>query len=131
MRKRIRIRHDTTYTYADTVELGPHPLMIRPRSGYDVQIERSRLELSPTARIQWQRDIYGNSVATATFSTPTRSLAVRSEVILHHSEEEPLNFVVDEKAITWPFQFDPMERTDLVPFQTLCFPAMARSCAIG
>lgn len=123
MKKRIRIRHHTTYTYADPVELGPHRLMIRPRSGYDVQIERSRLELSPPARIQWQRDIYGNSVATATFSTPTRSLAVRSEVVLHHAEEEPLNFVVDEKAIMWPFQFDPMERTDLVPYQTLCFPS--------
>lgn len=121
--KRIRIHHCTTYEYADAVQLGPHKLMIRPRSGHDVRIEDASLEVYPEAVIKWHRDIYGNSVGNATFATTTQTLRIRSEVLLQHHEEEPLNFLVDEKAVNWPFQFDPKERVDLVPYQTLCFPS--------
>lgn len=121
--KRIQIHHHTSYEYSELVQLGPHKLMIRPRSGFDLRIERSRLEIFPEARIKWQRDIYGNSVGIATFATPTKSLSVRSDVVIQSLDDEPLDFLIDEKAVMWPFQFDPMERLDLVPYQTLCFPS--------
>ena len=97
--KRIRIKHETTYTYAEPVTLLPHKLMIRPRAGHDIQLESSALTVSPANTIKWHRDIYGNSVAGVTFSETTSVLTIVSEVVISHYEAEPLDFLVDEKAI--------------------------------
>ena len=121
--KRIRIQHETTYHYSQPVQLGPHKLMIRPRSGHDIRIEHSSLVISPNATVKWHRDIYGNSVASVTFSEMASRLSIVSDVLLQHYEVEPLDFLVDEKAVMFPFHFDPMERVDLIPYQTLCFPS--------
>ncbi len=120
--KRIRIQHRTTYTYPEPVSLLPHKLMIRPRSGYDIKLESTALAITPAHTIKWQRDIYGNSVATVTFSEPTTLLDITSDVELTNFETEPLDFLVDEKAVMFPFYFEPSERVDLIPFQTLSFP---------
>ncbi len=120
--KRIRIQHHTTYHYAQPVQLCPHKLMIRPRSGHDIRIEHSLVEISPWATVKWHRDIYGNSVASVSFHEMADALSIRSEVILQHYEVEPLDFLVDEKAVMFPFHFDPLERVDLIPYQTMSFP---------
>ena len=121
--KRIQINHSTTYQYPAPVQLGPHTMMIRPRSGHDLRIEQAQLTISPHCNVKWHRDIYSNSVAVASFLEPATSLSIHSHVIVHHFEAEPLNFLVDEKAVMFPFHFDPQERVDLVPYQTLCFPS--------
>ncbi len=120
--KRIRIRHSTSYRYSEPVTLGPHKLMIRPRAGHDIQLESSSLLIEPANTVKWHRDIYGNSVAMASFLEPANELLIASEVVIAHYDTQPLDFVVDEKAVTFPFYFDPSERVDLIPYQTLCFP---------
>ncbi|MGJ8642570.1 MAG: transglutaminase family protein [Luteolibacter sp.] len=120
--KRIRIQHDTHYDYTEAVGFGPQELMIRPRSGHDVRIEHSELRITPEAKVKWRRDVYGNSVGVATIVGESKVLSICSEVILQHFENEPLDFLVDEHAVYWPFQFDPRQRLDLAPFQILCFP---------
>jgi len=120
--KRIRIRHSTSYRYSEPVTLGPHKLMIRPRAGHDIQLECSSLLIEPASTVKWQRDIYGNSVAMVSFPEPASELLIASEVVIAHYDTQPLDFVVDEKAVTFPFCFDPSERVDLIPYQTLCFP---------
>lgn len=121
--KRIRIQHSTTYTYDSPVTLLPHKLMIRPRSGYDIQLEQSVLNITPAHKIKWQRDINGNSVAIVSFLEPTAELAIVSDLVISHYETAPLDFLVDEKAAMFPFYFDPSERVDLIPYQTLSFPS--------
>ena len=121
--KRIRIQHDTTYTFREEVSLLPHKLMIRPREGHDIYVESSLLQISPANKVKWQRDIYGNSIGIVTFSEPAKSLKIESDVVVRHYEEQPLDFIVDEKALNFPFLFDPAERVDLIPYQTLCFPS--------
>ncbi|MDH4022124.1 MAG: transglutaminase family protein [Gammaproteobacteria bacterium] len=120
--KRIRIQHSTSYRYSEPVTLMPHKLMIRPRAGHDIQLESSSLAITPGHTIKWHRDIYGNSVAVVTFLEPSTELSVVSDVVITHYESAPLDFLVDEKAVNFPFYFDPSERVDLIPFQTLCFP---------
>jgi transglutaminase-like putative cysteine protease len=120
--KRIRIQHATTYKYSHPVTLSPHKLMIRPRAGHDIQVESSSLTISPKNSVRWQRDIYGNSVAVVSFLEPADQLSVVSDVVVEHHEAEPLDFLVDEKAVTYPFHFDPAERLDLIPYETMCFP---------
>ncbi|MGR8949545.1 MAG: transglutaminase family protein [Gammaproteobacteria bacterium] len=120
--KRIRIQHKTTYSFREEVNLLPHKLMIRPREGHDIYIENSLLQISPANNVKWQRDIYGNSIGIVTFAEPAKSLKIESDVVVRHYEERPLDFLVDEKALNFPFFFDPAERVDLIPYQTLCFP---------
>jgi len=120
--KRIRIQHSTTYTYSEPVKLLPHKLMLRPRAGHDIQLESTSLSISPAHTVKWHRDIYGNSVAVVAFHEPSNELKVVSDVVIGHYETAPLDFIVDEKAVMFPFYFDPSERVDLVPYQTLCFP---------
>ena len=121
--KRIRIKHNTHYAYSEEVNLLPHKLMIRPREGHDIYIEQSVLQITPANKVKWQRDIYGNSVAIVTFTEPTRELRFESDVLVRHFEDQPLDFLVDEKAMHFPFFFNPSERVDLVPYQSLCFPS--------
>lgn len=121
--KRIRITHDTLYTYTAPVTLLPHRLMLRPRAGHDIRIETAELTLSAPHEIAWQRDIYGNSVGVVTFEEPVTELAITSEVLLQHFEVKPLNFLVDERAVMFPFHFDLSERVEMIPYQMPCFPS--------
>lgn len=120
--QKIRIRHETHYRYSEPVTLHAHQLMIRPRSGHDIQLLETSLQIHPAHVIKWHRDIYGNSVAGVSFLEPSDRLSIVSDVLIQHFESEPLNFVVDEHAVNFPFQFDASERVDLIPYQTLSFP---------
>lgn len=125
--KRLQIRHHTLYRYSEPVTLLPHQLMIRPRAGHDIQLESSSLTISPTPTVKWHRDISGNSVAVATFHQPADTLSILSEVVVGHYEAEPLDFIVDGNAVMFPFCFNPSERVELIPYQTLCFPGDSES----
>ncbi|WP_225867611.1 transglutaminase N-terminal domain-containing protein [Cyanobium sp. NIES-981] len=85
-----RIRHHTSYTYNAEVRLHAHALRLRPREGHELRIEASWLHVSPTAMLRWHRDAEDNSVAIATFSEPTCSLTIESEVLIQQYHEDPL-----------------------------------------
>ncbi|CAM2774139.1 transglutaminase family protein [Rariglobus hedericola] len=121
--KRIRINHNTQYTYSEPVSLLPHRLMLRPRAGHDIRIETADVVISVPHDLIWQRDIYGNSVGVVTFTEPVMELSITSEVLLQHFEVMPLNFHVDERAVMFPFHFDLSERVEMIPYQMPCFPS--------
>lgn len=114
--RRLQLYHETTYDFASDVELGPHMLMLRPREGHDVRIESSRLEISPSANVKWYRDALDNSVAIANFNGKTRQLSIVSEVIIQHYEEQPLDFLVADYAVNYPFSYQPDEHAALGPY---------------
>ncbi len=114
--RRLRIIHRTRYEFAGTVRLGPHRLLLRPREGHEVHIESSRLETSPPATVHWLRDIYDNSVAIANFALPATQLVIDSEVVVQHFDEAPLDFVVAEEAVNYPFRYDADTAAVLRPY---------------
>ena len=118
----IQIIHRTRYTYTAPVTLGPHRLFIRPREGHDIRVVGSKLEISPNALPTWQRDVHGNSLATVTFAEPATSLSIISELSVEHYDEQPLDFVIEDRAAHFPFIFTPAERIDLLPYITPCYP---------
>ncbi|MGR8998735.1 MAG: transglutaminase family protein [Gammaproteobacteria bacterium] len=120
--RRIQIKHITRYDYPQPVRLLTHKLLIRPREGHDIRIESSQLSITPNYSIQWQRDIYGNSVALVDFTIEARSLNIASNVIVQHYEEQPLKFLIAESANHYPFHYDSMEQADLIPYQLAAFP---------
>ncbi len=105
--KRIRIYHLTEYLYSQAVKLTDYTLLLRPREGHDIRIESSRLDVQPAHSMKWYRDIYGNSVGMLHLKEQSNILRIESEVVIEHYETDPLDFLVDERAVTYPFPFEP------------------------
>lgn len=121
--KRIRITHHTEYFYRSPVSFGPHRALVRPREGHDVHIESSRLEIDPAADIRWLRDIHGNSIAVLTFSgPPATKLSLFSELVVAHYDENPLDFLIDPNALSYPFQYAADEQPELIPYRLSSYP---------
>jgi transglutaminase-like putative cysteine protease len=118
---RIRIQHLTEYLFSAPVTLNPHRLLIRPREGHDVRIESSKLDISPAYRIKWQRDVFDNSLAVVSFKAPSNRLTIASEVVIQHFEQAPFDFMVEDYAVNYPFNYADAERTDLIAYQQLVF----------
>lgn len=114
--RRIHIHHLTRYLYAETVTLLPHSLHLRPRDGHDIRVQSSKLNISPAFRINWKRDVYGNSVAVVTFLQAAKELSIASEVVVENYEEQPLDFVLEDYARFFPFDYDIKEQIDLAPY---------------
>lgn len=114
------IRHSSYYTYSSPVTLGPQRLMLRPREGHDIRISSSTLDIDPfPEKVAWSRDMHGNSVATVTFpATPVTYLKIDSVVQLEHYDSAPLDFVVEDRAVMFPFMLNPSERIELTPYLT-------------
>jgi transglutaminase-like putative cysteine protease len=72
--------------------------------------------------VTWHRDVHGNSVATVLFSGATDALAILSEVVVEHYDEQPMDFSIEERAARFPFLLTPAERIDLMPYLTPCYP---------
>jgi transglutaminase-like putative cysteine protease len=119
--RRLQIKHVTTYQYTDTVTLLPHKLLLRPREGHFIRIESAELIISPAHQLQWQRDVYDNAVAQVTFLEPSSRLSIGSRVFLQHYDDQPLNFLVADYAVYFPFQYDATERDDLGPYLSVIF----------
>ncbi|HPF58461.1 MAG TPA: transglutaminase family protein [Candidatus Competibacteraceae bacterium] len=119
--QRLQIRHLTVYEFSNSVMLQPHRLLIRPREGHDVRIESSKLEISPAHRVKWHRDVFDNSVAVVRFLETAQRLAIDSKIVIQHYEEAPLDFIVEDYAVDYPFEYCEEERVDLAPFQQLIY----------
>lgn len=116
--RRLKILHRTYYNFTGVVRLGPHRLLLRPREGHELRVESAQLQTSPPATIRWLRDAYDNSVAVASFADSAIHLEIISDVIVSHYDETPLDFLVAEYAVNYPFtyQFDADAGAVLQPY---------------
>jgi len=118
--QRYKIIHRTYYNYTVPVALGPHTLRLRPREDHELRIEAFDLNISPQADVLWHRDVEGNSVAIASFTgTGTgQQLAVESELIIQQYLENPLDFLVADYAVAYPFRYQQDDLVLLSPYMT-------------
>jgi transglutaminase-like putative cysteine protease len=114
--KCLRIIHRTYYNFPGEVVLQPHRLFLRPRPGPELRIVSSILDISPPATVRWHRDAHDNSVAVATFATRTRQLAILSEVVVQQYDATPLDFIVSDHAVQFPFTYGPEDSFALQPY---------------
>ncbi|WP_455203896.1 transglutaminase family protein [Kaarinaea lacus] len=114
--QRYKIVHRTYYNFSGVVRLEPHTLLLRPREGHELRIESSTLKLTPPASLRWHRDVEDNSVAIASFDTPANQLVIESEVIIQQYNEAPLDFLVADYAMNYPFAYKPEEWAVLSPY---------------
>ncbi len=110
---RVKISHTTVYNYRKPVSLNPHRLMLRPRESRELQLISHALTVSPEATISWAHDVWGNAVATASFTGMTDSLRIESKVELELSSNPWPIFNIAADALTYPFFYSYDERADL------------------
>lgn len=121
--KRFRIRHRTAYRYSAPVRLGPQRLMMRPRDSHDLALDETVLLIDPVpTAIRWLHDVWGNSVAVASFSGETDHLTVESRLEVNHYGLAAPELHLDSSAETWPFEYPASERIDLLPYRERLYP---------
>lgn len=115
----LRIRHATTYRYAEPVTFGPHRLMLRPRDSFDLRVVDTALTITPQARLQWMHDAYGNSVAIANFDTPADTLDIVSELVVQRFGSALPRSEVEAEAAVAGVVYSPAESAVLQPYLDL------------
>ncbi|MBB4199777.1 transglutaminase [Rhodoblastus sphagnicola] len=109
----LRIAHRTTYRYRHPVSLNPHRLMLRPRESRDLRLISSEVTITPPATLTWSQDVFGNSVAVATFSNTADTLVIDSVAQLQLADDPWPIFDLEVRAMTYPFRYADDEQTDL------------------
>jgi transglutaminase-like putative cysteine protease len=113
----MEIRHITHYSFGILVTLGPHTLLLRPREGHDVRIAASTLSIVPSASLGWRRDLYDNVMGIATFGDQvTTELSIESRLEVELYDTTPLDFLVEDHALHFPFTYQAHEQIALRPY---------------
>jgi transglutaminase-like putative cysteine protease len=116
---RLTIHHKTEYRYARPVAFGEHRIMLRPRDGHDLRVLSGdlRIEPEPTS-LRWISDVFGNSVAIATFDERSDRLTFNFTATVEHKPAEEFALTPDDPAYFYPFLYDEEEFPDLLQFIT-------------
>ncbi|MEO6841879.1 MAG: transglutaminase family protein [Bradyrhizobium sp.] len=115
----LTIHHKTEYRYDRPVAFGEHRIMLRPRDGHDLRVLKGNLEIEPKpASLRWIHDVFGNSVAIATFDGRAKTLTFNSTATVEHNPAEEFALTADDPAYFYPFLYDDEELSDLVQFIT-------------
>lgn len=118
----LQIIHETTYRYKKPVDFGPHRLVLRPREGHDVHIEKMIVEIEPEFELTWSRDLFGNCVAIAHISGRADRLHIRSEVLLHQTAPFPQRSLQQDAPAGFPVRFSEMESAIAAAYLTSSYP---------
>jgi transglutaminase-like putative cysteine protease len=109
----LNVRHATTYRYSCPVLLGDHRLMLRPRDSHDLRLIQTSLNISPAASVRWLHDVFGNSIAVASFDKPTTELRIESNLRLETYLAKLPEFRITPEAANYPFVYSADDRIDL------------------
>jgi transglutaminase-like putative cysteine protease len=109
----LNVRHTTIYRYGRPVRLGDHRLMLRPRDSHDLRLIQTNLSFSPPASVRWLHDVFGNSVAIASFAEPASELRIESNLRLETYAVKRPAFQITPEAASYPFIYSPDDRIDL------------------
>jgi transglutaminase-like putative cysteine protease len=109
----LNVRHTTIYRYGRPVRLGDHRLMLRPRDSHDLRLIRTNLTCSPAATLRWHYDVFGNSIAIASFTEPADELRIESSLKLETYAVERPAFQIAPDAVSYPFIYSADDRIDL------------------
>jgi transglutaminase-like putative cysteine protease len=109
----LNVRHVTSYRYQRAVRFGDHRLMLRPRDSHDLRLIQTSLTCSPTATLTWRYDVFGNSIAIASFATPAIELRIESALRLETYLVNRPAFQISPEAVSYPFIYSADDRIDL------------------
>ena len=110
----LNVRHRTCYRYTQPVEFGEHRLMSRPRDSHDLRLIDTTLLIDPPASaLRWIHDVFGNSIAIASFERSADTLTFESAFRAKHYPAISEEIVVEPYASRFPFSYSGDDALDL------------------
>jgi transglutaminase-like putative cysteine protease len=109
----IHLDHRTRYHYPCAVGFGDHRLLLYPRGSPALRIDTFTVECDPPATIRWVNDCFENTVALASFQAKQPTLEVRCTMDIRLSEHNPYDFLLESRAVNYPFNHTPVEKQAL------------------
>src|SRR3954451_17544774 len=86
----LTIHHKTEYHYAHPVAFGEHRIMLRPRDGHDLRVLAGEVKIArEPMTLRWIHDVFGNSVAIATFDERAKTLSFANPATIEHMPADP------------------------------------------
>lgn len=122
---RRRIIHTTAYRYRAPVSFGLHRLVVRPREGHDLQVQELNLHIQPACRVSWHRDLFGNSIAVALFSTPADLLEFRNEVVIRRRDVASHRGLLEAFPVRFPVDYASLEAAVVAGYRQAVYPEEA------
>ncbi len=94
---------------------GEHRIFVRPRESYDQHLLESRLTIEPEpAELRWTQDVFGNSLALATFNRRAKELKIESWIRMEHKPLLTEEVEIEPYARRYPFGYAPEDMPDLL-----------------
>jgi transglutaminase-like putative cysteine protease len=110
----LNVHHRTRYRYSQPVEFGEHRLMSRPRDSHDLRLIDTTLRIDPLpSAVRWIHDVFGNSIAIASFDQAADSLTFESAFRAQHYPVVSAEIVVEPYAARFPFSYSADDALDL------------------
>jgi len=112
---RLRIRHETTYTYSEPVRFGDWRLLVRPLDTHATRLIEASLE-TPPGRLKWTYDAYGNCVCHLTPAVMADRLSVVNHLLVDRYPSPMTDISVDNPCSRTPIVYGMADRMILAPF---------------
>lgn len=113
----VALEHQSTYRFDRVVRLAPHVVRLRPAPHCHTPVLSYSLQVQPGGHVlNWQQDPFGNYLATLVFPEPARELTISVDLIADMTTINPFDFVVEETAKQYPFDYEPSLVRDLTPY---------------
>jgi transglutaminase-like putative cysteine protease len=88
--------------------------MCRPRDSHDLRLLDTGIAITPVpSELRWMHDVFGNSIALASFSEPAAELVFDSTFRAEHFPLPERTLVIDDYAVTLPLSYSASEDVDL------------------
>jgi transglutaminase-like putative cysteine protease len=117
------VRHRTEYHYRQPVALSDHRLMSRPRDSHDLRLLDTTLLVDPApSEVRWLHDVFGNSIAVASFADKTDTLIFESRFRAQHYPLPEQTIWVEPYARALPFSYSGDDSADLARTQERQYP---------
>jgi transglutaminase-like putative cysteine protease len=113
---KIAVRYRSDYAYAEPVSFSRHTFRIFPRADPLVRIEEFRFRTNEDADIQHRLDPFGNNVAICFYAAKSDHLLAEFDAMISIEEKNPFHFLLERRAIDFPFLYDAEEQSALEPF---------------
>jgi transglutaminase-like putative cysteine protease len=111
---KIVVDHLTEYRYERPVGFGEHSLYLRPRESQTIHVESFELVCAPSGKVRWVRDCFNNVVAVVSFGAERSSeLSLHCRMGFDVAEENPFDFILEDRASEFPFSYDDKEKSAL------------------
>jgi transglutaminase-like putative cysteine protease len=112
---RLRIRHQTVYTYSEPVRFGDWRLLMRPLDTHATRLIEASLE-TPPGSLKWAYDAYGNCVCHLTPAFMADRLSVVNHLLVDRYPSPLTDISVDNPCSRTPIVYGMADRAILAPF---------------